>query len=86
MSPKHVSSALASEIDGLLGKERVALAEVGGRHVLFQLLDEEPFALDDFLDGNPDAVRSLEEGLRDLDSGDVISHEEVGKSLRRMDE
>ena len=78
-----VSAELKNEIDALLGGRRLAMAELGDRRVVLQVVDDE-VDLDALIDGNPLLAPRIEEGLRAAERADVAEHGEVVQAnLRR---
>lgn len=81
MALRRVSSSTEAEIRAILGRSRVAMMEVGGHRVLLQVIEDD-FDLDAILEANPEAVRQLEAGIRALEAGDVVHHDDVVRACR----
>ncbi len=82
MAVKKVSPSTADEIRAILGRDRAAVLEMDDRLILLQAVEAE-FDLDGFLEEHPEAMAQLEAGMRDMDTGDYVSHEAVERSIRK---
>lgn len=82
MATDQLTAATDRELQRVIGTRRLVPVEIGGRRALIQLLDDE-LDLDALIDRDPVAAAAIEQGVRDVDAGHTVDHEEVVTAINR---